>query len=158
MSMRALTASLMTMVVALALSLQVLATPTSQVSGVVSPVTDLGEVIRVADGNVFYHHHDTHYLTGSFVGSAAESGTIVLNPSTGRGVAFAFLVFTGSVGGAEGTFIFEIDGTISLPSIKGRWVVFGGTGGLAGIHGEGTFYFANAFGEGTYSGENHFDP
>jgi len=134
------------------------ASPSRTASGNISPVSNLGDVIRVADGKTFFHHTDGHVLTGTFSGTATEDATIMVDPATGTGVVSGFLVFTGGVDGMTGTLVFHIYGRVSLPGAQGQWVVYGGSDGLANLRGQGTWSFANLFEEGTYTGEIHSDP
>lgn len=150
--------SLVVLLVVLAAVPTAAAAPARMASGTISPVSNLGEVIRVADGKTFFHHTDGHVLAGTFSGTATEDATIMVDPATGKGVASGFLVFTGAVDGVTGTIVFHIYGTVSLPGARGQWVVYGGTDGLVNLRGQGAWSFANLFEEGSYTGEIHFDP
>jgi len=150
-------ASLVVLTVILA-AMPAAAAPSRIASGTISPVSSLGEVLRVADGKTFFHHTDGHVLEGTFTGTVTEDATIMVDPATGKGVASGFSVFTGGVNGMTGTIVFHIYGTVSLPGAQGQWVIYGGTGGLVNLRGQGTWSFANLFEEGSYTGEIHFDP
>lgn len=132
------------------------ATPGVAVSGTISPGTDPGVVVRVADGKVFFHHMDAHSFSGSFEGTATEDGTYIVDPTTGTGVYFGLQFFTGSLNGVSGTATFRVVGTVDGLSVGGEWTILEGTGGFAVIHGEGRWSFAD-LSPGTYSGQVHFD-
>ncbi len=127
-------------------------------SGTISPIQSLGDVIRVADGNTFFHHNDVHTLTGTLVGTTSEDVTIIVNLTTGQGTLSGLLFFTGTANGVSGTLVLQLVGVVNVPSIQGSFTIISGGGGLANLHGQGTFGFPNAFIGGTYSGQVHFDP
>jgi hypothetical protein len=126
-------------------------------SGTITPIQSLGDVIMVADGNTFFHHNDVHTLTGTLVGTTSEDVTIVVNLSTGQGTLSGLLFFTGTANGVSGTAVLRLVGVVSVPTIQGSFAIISGDGGLANLHGQGTFVFPNAFIGGTYSGQVHFD-
>jgi len=70
--------------------------------------------------------------------------------------------FTGSIlGSAEGTAVMTYTGTVAADgSGVAYWVIDQGTGGLTGVHGQGTFIGSppNPCVEGTYDGRIHFAP
>jgi hypothetical protein len=113
---------------------------------------------RMADGNEFVTGTFTNDLfTGTFVGSASNVFSLVLNPS--GLVVQLYFTFTGTVAGRSGTCIIKFQGNgdgIGLP-IKGSWVILSGTGDLANLHG-----VLSVEGIGgvilNYTGQIHFDP
>jgi hypothetical protein len=70
--------------------------------------------------------------------------------------------FTGTVDGKSGTFTMLLKAkftypTITYPSLEGTWVIISGTGELANLHGQGTWW-NNAGQILGYAGQIHFDP
>ena len=126
-------------------------------SGTISPIQSLGDVIRVADGNTFFHHNDVHTLTGTLTGTTSEDVTIIVNLSTGQGTLSGLLFFSGTANGASGTLVLKLVGVVNVPTIQGSFIIISGDGGLANLRGQGTFVFPNAFIGGAYSGQIHFD-
>ena len=62
-----------------------------------------------------------------------------------------FEAFTGTIGGTVGTAVLRVEGAgdVTTGVLGGRFTIVDGTGGLATLHGEGTF---RAVGDsGTYS-------
>jgi len=106
-------------------------------------------------------------FTGTLTGTACATerdvafpdGSVTIN-STG--------VFTGTVNGsAPGTAVLTVVGEADRGSPGGRfggvgaavsWVMDQGTGGLAGVHGQGAFGTLVDFAEGPGCDENHQDP
>jgi hypothetical protein len=111
---------------------------------------------RSADGVTLldFTEHDT--LSGTFSGTTVIQGSCVVNRA-GDSVCRAVETFTGTVVGVSGTATFHdvvfIDASGSL---TGAFTIVSGTGGLADLHGHGTF--ASSGGVGTYSGELVFAP
>jgi len=104
----------------------------------------------------------TGTLTGTLCGTERDvgfpDGSVTIN-STG--------VFTGTVAGRSGTAVLTAVGEAGRGSPGGRfggvgaavsWVMDQGTGGLAGVHGQGTFGTLVNFAEGPGCDENHQDP
>jgi len=102
--------------------------------------------------------------TGTFAGSSIESFKGTIMPD-GTLTALIRIEFTGSVNGAEGGLSIQL--TVWAKSLVepmgGRWTIRGGTGGLADLHGQGTWTFTGCDTEGVwcwayYSGQVHFAP
>jgi hypothetical protein len=116
--------------------------------------------VRTANGNTFMNFANTETLTGTFVGTSTSAISVIVHPSGDFNVEH-IMTFTGTVDGKSGTMIikFEAKGTgfgYGAP-VSAQWVIQKGTGGLAGIHGTGTFE-GNALIGGAYSGQIHFSP
>jgi len=103
-----------------------------------------------ADGdNTFYDVNAALTLTGGIQGAGTAMEELVLHNSTGR-IEFHILTpFIGTVMGSQtGSMIMHIEATatsivtatnIQLTSVEGTIVLTDGSGGLTGIHGQGTF-------------------
>ncbi len=126
-----------------------------------------GSVVQTAErdsgGNKFLTLTDASSYLGTFIGSFAGTGTAVVHldcsinfHSTGT--------WTGTVDGKSGTveITFEGTGMVGLGAfIVGQYTLSHGTGGLANLHGGGTFsalFTSTTTIAGTYAGEFHFDP
>lgn len=110
---------------------------------------------RSADGNTFISFTFTETVQGTLTGTRVGSGLLVIHPD-GTINARVSGLFTGSIGGASGSAVFNESATGTLSALTSNFVVTHGTGGLAGIHVEG----AGAGGAtgpttfaGTYSGQ-----
>jgi hypothetical protein len=105
---------------------------------------------RAAGGLTFLSFAETDTLTGALSGTSTLLGECIVFPS-GEGMCKAEETFTGSVEGMSGTLQFHdvvaIDNNTG--SVKGRFMIVGGGGELAGLHGQGTF--SGAGGVGTYA-------
>ncbi len=117
---------------------------------------------RTADGNTFLTFHQQLTLTGGMQGSLVHTFTFIFH-STGKLEVHGRGLFTGSIGGSQpGTaeVSFAATGTISPYTTNGHFVIRNGTGGLSGVHGEGTGGNPDpAHSElGTLSMMVHFDP
>jgi hypothetical protein len=81
-------------------------------------------------------------FTGAFNGTTQGTVTIVVNTSTGNGFFFGQNTFTGTVttssGSGSGTVFSPFAATFSNGSFQGVYSVYGGTSGLANLHGFGT--------------------
>jgi hypothetical protein len=102
-----------------------------------------------------FTQHDT--LTGTFEGTTVITGACVVQ-ATGAGECHARETFTGTVNGVAGTVDFVVVIRLAAPPspATGRFVVVGGSGGLANLHGMGTF--EGTGGTGTYAGQLVFAP
>jgi hypothetical protein len=115
-------------------------------------------VTKVAGGNTFLAGSAPGVIMGAISGTFTEEFRNVVHPNGNTNLKGSASCRC-TVGTRTG--IFEIDfvgngaGTAAAP-FTGQLLLQNGTGGLAGIHGVGTF---NAFGPGgTYEIRWHFDP
>jgi hypothetical protein len=107
-------------------------------------------------GNILITH-ETFGLafTGAFTGTTVGTVTIIVNLSTGAGIFFGVNTFTGTVTTATGT----ASGSIQSPfaatfvgnNFQGRFSLFGGTGGLTNLEGQGTIQGSLSNFVGTYT-------
>jgi len=154
------------MVVLLAtLSVPVHAGPLEHAEGLWQYIPSI-ENVRVADGNTFLDTTEIGQWAGTFSGTSTEIGKVVRH-SSGH-VSFKGAVsFVGNVGNKSGTF--EMLTVGSKPDLssewEGKWVIINGTGDLATLHGQGTWWgpgwsSANPteWGDIYYLGEIHFEP
>ncbi len=95
-------------------------------------------------------------LTGDIVGSATSEARWVNHnvgtPDLTRNVHTILTFSPATVAGKTGTIYFMLNGATG----GGNWVILGGSGELAGLHGQGTFT-TNGLAL-NYEGEIHFDP
>jgi hypothetical protein len=123
--------------------------------------------MRFADGNMFmeaYTEDPPDRWTGTFVGNSEDIYKGVIHP-TGAWNAMGVAHFYGVVGEREGTLVIWFVGKKSDMEAdwSGKWVILSGTGGLANLRGQGTWWGAGAPEPGVegyveYSGKIHFDP
>ena len=123
--------------------------------------TATGEVISVqqADGNTIVTATEVQTLTGVLTGTRVASGTMTFHPD-GTFTAHDSGTFTGTIDGRTGTI--TISGASSGTGGTGTGQIVGdqGTGGLAGLHLQGTFQpvvTSATTAKGTYSIQFHFD-
>ena len=94
-------------------------------------------------------------FTGAFNGDTQGTVTIIVNTSTGNGIFFGQNTFTGIVttssGSASGTIFVPFAATFSAGSFEGQYTLYGGTGGLANLHGFGTIQGSLTTFVGTYT-------
>jgi len=147
------------------LSVPVYAGPPEHAEGLWQYIPSI-ESVRVADGNTFLDTSEVGQWTGTFSGVSTEKGKVV-RYSSGH-VSFKGAVsFIGKVGDKSGTL--EMLAVGSKPDLssewEGIWVIISGTGDLATLHGQGTWWgpgwsSANPtdWGDIYYSGEIHFEP
>jgi hypothetical protein len=146
------------------LSIPALAGPPTAASGVWL-YTPYIVSMRFADGNTFLKTFEDGIWTGTFEGVSTEDGHVVIH-STGfwsfRGtVSFSQV----TVDGKSGTLEMHVVG--SRPDVftdwQGRWVILSGTGDLATLRGQGTWWGPGAPDVGQqgtiyYAGQIHFEP
>jgi Protein of unknown function (DUF3224) len=96
---------------------------------------------------------------GVLTGTDVDTITYTFHPD-GTVTFTATSDYTGTVAGRSGTISFHFEGTGNTVSFQGHIQTLSGTGtgGLAGLHGEGTFQGSFTTGAGTYVFEYHFDP
>jgi hypothetical protein len=146
-----LTLLLVCMVLPMA-SLPAYATKPTDVSGEIEYLIDLPSlVIRTAGPNTFMYGTDEEWYTGDFVGYVAETEFVVRAFGSGLSTFMSVFEFEGTVFDSDpGTMEILLIGQQSAPGEwwNGTWVILGGSGGLAKVHGQGIWY----------EGQVHFDP
>jgi hypothetical protein len=122
--------------------------------------TTTGEVISVrqADGNTIVTATEVQILTGALNGTRLATGIQIFHPD-GTFTAHDSGTFTGTVGGRTGTII--VSGASTGVGNIGHGQIVGdqGTGGLAGLHLQGTFQpviISATEADGSYSIHFHF--
>jgi hypothetical protein len=118
--------------------------------------------VKQAGPNLFFYGTDIGTWTGTFEGTTTEDFVVVCHPNAGVTFYKGTMEFTGSVDGREGTMILKTNGIQATDTCdpspapwSGRWVIIGGTGELADVHGTGTFTGPSL--DLDYSGQVHFD-
>ncbi len=136
--------------------------------------------IRYSGANVFTSTYVTGvYISGPMDGAYEQSTNIIwhfgnpqtvnnlpANPMSWMGIpSFAVWnierTFTGTVYGKLGTLTMHLEAkftypTVTYPSLEGSWIIISGTGELADLHGQGTWW--NSPGQVLqYEGQMHFD-
>jgi hypothetical protein len=92
-----------------------------------------------AGGNTIWHNTGTHVISGDIVGTVQWSGTLIVH-ADGTDNFEAQGTFTGSIlGSSLGTMSFKFEGQGSGAAFHGNFVQGQGTGGLSGMHVQGTF-------------------
>ncbi len=108
---------------------------------------------------VFTGGERTH--TGDIDGIITVEGFYIMNLHKGLATIHAEGVMDGTVLGRSGQAVFYFDSKTDLnvtpAQIVGVWTMSNGTGGLKGVHGQGSWVGVAGVG-GTYSGQIHFDP
>ena len=110
--------------------------------------------VRLADGNTLFDYTFVEHSTGIVDGSRIGTGEAVIHPdgtlntqNTGT--------FTGTIAGRSGTAEMAFRGSGTFASAGGTYTVTGGTGGLAGVHAEGSDSGA-ATGPASFAGTTSF--
>ena len=116
---------------------------------------------KQAGPNLFLYGTDVGTWTGTFDGESTEDFVVVCHPKAGFSFYKGTIEFTGTVDGQEGTLTIKTNGKQESdtcdpsPAIwHGRWVIIGGTGDLADLHGNGTFTGPSL--DLDYEGQIHF--
>jgi len=122
--------------------------------------TATGEVISIhqADGNTIVTATEIQALTGVLTGTRVASGTMTFHPD-GTFTAHDTGTFTGTIDGRAGSITISGASTGTGNAGTGQIVGDQGTGGLAGLHLQGTFQpvvTGATTAEGTYSIQFHF--
>jgi hypothetical protein len=120
--------------------------------GSFSFLTDTLTPIRSAGCNNFFTEDSTVLNTGGVSGVTTGSGVLVVHCDgtiEGKGTEVCSAC---TIDGKTGDFTDAYTVKISGATVSGTVVVLSATGGLAGLHLQGTF------GAGTYSYNYHFDP
>lgn len=146
-----------------AASLQAYAETPTEVFGYFDyEIVDSSVVMRIAGPNTFMYASDTETWAGDIEGYVPETEFVVRIAASGRWTFQSLMQFEGTVLGNPGTMQILLTGTLAAPGEwwYGQWVILSASGGLAGVHGQGTWY-----GPGTgndpdcwYEGRVHFDP
>jgi Protein of unknown function (DUF3224) len=123
--------------------------------------TATGEVISVhqADGNTIVTATEVQTLTGVLTGTRLASGTMTFHPD-GTFTAHDTGIFTGTIDGRTGSITISGASSGTGNAGTGQIVGYQGSGGLAGLHLQGTFQpvvTSATTAEGTYSIQFHFD-
>lgn len=123
--------------------------------------TTTGQVISVrqAGGNTIVTATEVQTLTGALTGTRMATGIEIFHPD-GTFTAHDSGTFTGTVEGRTGSITISGASSGTGNSGSGRIVGDRGTGGLAGLHLQGTFQpviTSSTTAEGTYSAQFHFD-
>jgi hypothetical protein len=84
------------------------------------------------------------HVEETFDGDIAGSGVVEFLQAAGADGTASFVGIeriTGSVGGRQGTFLLQDQGTVASGVVSGEWFVVpnSGTGGLTGLRGTGAF-------------------
>ena len=113
---------------------------------------------RTADGNTFLTLTATEAISGAITGAATVQFNQVIH-SSGEANVKGLITCACSVGGQSGTVEFRFEGTgagTAASPLDGQFVIQNGSGGLAGLRGNGTFHGVGP--GGTYTVRWHFDP
>jgi hypothetical protein len=98
--------------------------------------------VSQADGIQIIHETFGLAFTGAFAGTTVGTVTIIINTMTNTGTFSGENNFTGTVttasGAASGTILAPFSASFVGSSFQGQFALFGGTGGLAGVEGQGT--------------------
>jgi hypothetical protein len=163
--MKKMSLTLLTLLVILSvLSVPALAGPPTDAEGVWK-YTPYTVSVRVADGNTFIESFEDGEWTGTFEGISTEDGHVVIHRS-GFWSFRAIVSFSEvTVDGKSGTLEMSVvgDRPDGLSDWEGKWVILSGTGELASLRGQGTWWGPGAPGEGEqgdiyYAGRIHFEP
>ncbi len=134
---------LMCIVTLLTLSTPVHATPTVNVEGSFDYTYEITGT-RVADGNLFIYATEDEVWVGDFEGTS-EAVFRVEVFSSGFWNVWLRSTFDGEVDGKSGTMVIQLVGKITWWDADrfwwyGQWVIISGTGGLANLRGQGTWW------------------
>jgi len=119
---------------------------------------------KEAGCNTFLKTFEEGWWSGTFNGSSTEDGTVVIHCS-GAWSFKAIVSFEGSVAGKMGTLTMSVVGSRpdGLADWEGRYVILSGTGELASLRSQGTWWGPGApapgeWGDIYYDGNYHFEP
>jgi len=119
------------------------------------------EVVPGPGQTTFIYGEDTGTWSGTFDGTSTEEFVIVNHANNGFNFYRGVVEFTGSVDGRFGTVTIKTNGKQDPGTVapgpglwSGHWVIVGGTGDLANLHGHGTFSGPSLFLD--YEGQYHF--
>jgi len=132
------------------------ASPPIEASGTFSEEPPSITVLRTAGGNTILSWITAGSLTGTVSGTLTDNATIVIH-NTGTWDFQGLVTCSCTVGSQSGTLFLRYEGKgVAFGPSQAKVVILSGTGGLANLHGQGTFDLP-APGAGTYSGQFHFD-
>lgn len=130
------------------------ATPSTTASGKWTYVNTGFKIIKQFDGYQIASITEDGTWTGTFVGTSKDVIRAVINPQ--GFLTFAGLIyFTGTVGGRSGTLVILFTGSGTFTGMSGNWFILSGTGGLAKLRGQGTWWGPSYNLD--YSGKVHFE-
>lgn len=131
-------------------------TPTAA-SGTFGPTAAPASItFRAADGNnIVTITARPGAFTGTFAGTYSEDLRIVIHGDQSTNFS-AQLTCQCTVDGRSGTFTLKLAGTGDATAFEANWRIVGATGGLVGLHGEGTLG-ASLVSPPVYSGQVQFD-
>jgi hypothetical protein len=142
---------------ALLLTQPALATTPSEGSGTFTFAATPTSPPRTAGGNTFLTLTGTEAISGAITGAATVDFTQVIH-SSGESNSNGLITCACVVGGRSGMAVFRFEGSGAFRAadpFAGQFVVLSASGGLSGLHGEGTFSAIG--GGGTYTFRWHFD-
>ena len=138
-----------------------LATPSTTVSG---QITVVGSPTRIEaageSGNLFMDIQGSGVFTGDIEGTFTAGAAWVfhkIGTPDMRANAHIVNYVSATVMGKTGTLTFML--YANTGKMINNWVIYGGTGELANLHGQGTYYAVTPGGDTlAYEGQIHFDP
>jgi hypothetical protein len=121
-------------------------------------------MVRTSGNNTFETATGMLTFTGGIQGEGPTTTTAIIHNSTGLAEVRIQIAFSGTVMGSQPgsmniLFIGDFTGFgSSFTTLRGHLVLGDGTGGLTGIHGQGTLVGTSVSSSPTYSVNIHFDP
>ena len=113
---------------------------------------------RQADGNTFISQIVQVVYAGDLAGPVVEHIDVVIHPDGTLNAKGADVCTCTLAGGRSGTIVLPFTATGDASgAVRGRFTIGDGTGGLANLHGIGTFESSNGS-SGPFSGVYHLDP
>jgi hypothetical protein len=97
---------------------------------------------KIAGGNAFFSGAENGTWTGTFNGTAYETFAGVVHRDGNMWVKFT-INFAGTVVGRTGTMVMEMVTLATKFSVDGSWRIVSGTDELAGLKGEGTWWWSD---------------
>jgi hypothetical protein len=115
-------------------------------------------LVRAADGNLIFSAVDIVSLTGGVSGLVTDTYTLTVHADgsiAGHGIETCSAC---TIGGHSGgyTEVFSFTATANFATFAGSFAVLSGSGGLSGLHGQGTFQGAGL--SETVALNYHFEP
>lgn len=129
-------------------------------AGIWTYVNTFSNITNQADGDKFIYGEEVSNWSGTFKGVSYDSFTAVLSGCMYPGsMTFEGQIdFFGNVKDKVGTLVILYHGEAIRKDglwVSGHWSILSGTGDLANLHGEGTFW--GLFGCLEYSGQTYFE-